>query len=229
MDPPPPPPPDAVAATPAIRAIQRDEPRSLSVTGRAPGSLASVRSGRDLVKAADETVFVPAQLYAFLTSPEHTVTACLGNATVDMPVRIIAEYLFGLGYGSFGLWTGESPAAAANRESRDKDKDKEPALKSVKGWLGRLTGKPAKRGESPSRKKEVQSEAESRASDESDTEDGLFRAMRRLSTAEMNEVRRCGQWHGADPSDLFLNVCCYGGRSDARSTRRPCLPSRRTH
>jgi hypothetical protein len=215
MDPPPPPPdPLPAAQSPAIRAIQRDAPPALSVTGR-PGSLASVPSGRDLVKAADDTLFVPAQLYAFLTSPEHTVTACLGNATVDMPVRIIAEHLFGLGYGSFGLWTGESPASA-KREA-----PKEQPLKGVKGWLGRLTGKP---GRAP---KKTESEAESRASDDSDPEDGLLRAMRRLSAPEMAEVRRCGQWRGAEPSDLFLNVR-NSRMALTRSTRRPCSPSRRT-
>ncbi|BEI91475.1 uncharacterized protein CcaverHIS019_0402950 [Cutaneotrichosporon cavernicola] len=188
MDPPPPP---DLAAPPTVLALRDLAP---PVQGR-PGSLASVRSGRDLVKAADETVFVPEQLYAFLTSPEHTVTACLGNATVDMPVRIIAEHLFGLGYGSFGLWTGEMPTRPPERVERD-------PLKGVKGWLGRITGKPGRRSGSPA-KKENESE---RASDESDADTDTIRSMRNLSTSELDEVRRCGQWRGASPSDLFLNI-----------------------
>lgn len=203
------------AQSPAIRAIQREEPPPISATGvaRGPGSLASVRSGRDLIKAADEpTIFVPSQLYAFLTSPEHTVTACLANSAIDMPVRIIAEHLFGLDYGSFGLWTGEHSAQRPPLA-------KEPTFKGVKGWLGRLTL--GKRSESPMRKsggkdkdtgKDKDSERDdtdksSRAvSDESDGEDEHWRAMRPLSLSELKEVRRCGQWHGAQPSDLFLHV-----------------------
>lgn len=230
MDPPPTPSPAETpspnpAQSPAIRAIQREEPPSLSVTGvaRGPGSLASVRSGRDLIKAAQDepTIFVPSQLYTFLTSPEHTVTQCMANSTVDMPVRIVAEHLFGLGYGSFGLWTGEHPAR--------RTVTKEPAFKGVKGWLGRLTL--GKRGESPKRKsskdregsrdKGDDSEVEGTdgsshvPSDESEGEDEHWRAMRPLSLTELKEVRRCGQWHGAEPSDLFLNVSwwqiCHAG------------------
>lgn len=187
------PPLSSPAQSPALRAIQRQEPPS--ITGKA-GSLASVRSGRDLVEDPDNkpTIFVPRQLYAFLTSPEHTVTACLANSTVDMPVRIIAEYLFGLGYGSFGLWTGES--------SKDPP-PKEPA-KGVRGWLGRLSIR-GSRSNSPKPKGKQKLQEEEKA-EESDVEDDQWRAMRPLSKAEMDEVRSCGQWRGANPSELFLNV-----------------------
>lgn len=191
------PPPGSPAQSPALRAIQREEPPSLS--GGKTGSLASVRSGRDLVADAENTptIFVPRQLYAFLTSPEHTVTACLANATVDMPVRIIAEYLFGLGYGSFGLWTGENieePPAAKERGR-------------VRGWLGRLNLGGTRSGSPKSKHKRHEQEKEDgKVSDESDAEDDQWRAMRPLSKAELAEVRRCGEWRGANPGDLFLNV-----------------------
>lgn len=198
--------PSTPARSPAILAIQRAAPPSLN------GTLDSVVSGRDLVAAHErdhKSVFIPEPLYTFLRSPDHTVTACLANSTVDTSVRVIAEHLFGLGNGSFGLWTGESVI-------RPKPP---PTPKGVKRWLERLSlGRKQKNSklknrlgaaDEGSKGQADSSTAASGCSDESDsdlsTEDHYSR-MKLLSPPQLDEVRRCGQWRGSEPSTLFLNV-----------------------
>lgn len=204
----------APAKSPAILAIQREAPPSLN------GTLASVQSGRDLVSAHehdDKPVFVPEPLYTFLRSPDHTVTACLANSTVDTSVRVIAEHLFGLGNGSFGLWTGENVV-------RPKPP---PTPKGVKRWLERLSlgrknrasrlktqamAAAANKGaEDGSRGAPDSSTAAtaSGCSDDSDCDlsnEDHYKRIKLLSPQELAEVRRCGRWRGAEPSTLFLNV-----------------------
>lgn len=196
--------PSTPARSPAILAIQRAAPPSI-------GTLDSVQSGRDLVAAHEKdhkAVFLPEPLYTFLRSPDHTVTACLANSTVDTSVRVIAEHLFGLGNGSFGLWTGESVI-------RPKPP---PTPKGVKRWLERLSlGRKQKNsklknklaGPEDCSKAQDSSTGVSCCSDDSDsdfsTEDHYSR-MRLLSPPQLEEVRKCGQWRGAEPSTLFLNV-----------------------
>jgi hypothetical protein len=204
-------------SSPQILAIQKERPPSIT---------ASTKSGRDLVKAHEEisTIFVPETVYTFCTSPEHTVTACLANSTVDSPVRMIAEHLFGLGYGSFQLFTGEQSAASSVRSP-----SKEPVVvKGVKGWIQRLSLRPRKAAAGARAAAKAASEAEAKAererqaaadaessrtvSDDSDCDpatDDHWRGIRALSNAELAEVRRCGQWRGAEPSDLFLNVSTW--------------------
>lgn len=197
--------PSTPARSPAILAIQRAAPPSIN------GTLDSVQSGRDLVAAHEKdhkAVFLPEPLYTFLRSPDHTVTACLANSTVDTSVRVIAEHLFGLGNGSFGLWTGESVI-------RPKPP---PTPKGVKRWLERLSlGRKQKNSKLKNKlgvaedgsKGQDSSTAASGCSDESDSDlstEDHYSKMKLLSPPQLDEVRRCGQWRGAEPSILFLNV-----------------------
>lgn len=206
-----------MAISPQILAIQRERPPSLA---------ASTRSGKDLLSDRDniKTVFVPAQVYAFCTSPEHTVTAALANATVDSPVRMIAEHLFGLGYGSFQLFTGEASAAKPQAP-------KEPNVKGVKAWLSKLNLRPRKAARSAAVTQTPQDDDSScNVSDDSDgdpTADDHWQKMRPLNEAELAEVLKCGQWRGAQPSSLFLNVSHVSAGTDHRSTPKPFLRLRR--
>jgi hypothetical protein len=47
-------------------------------------------------------------------------------------------------------------------------------------------------------------------------------AMRPLSESELKEVEGYGQWGGAQPSELFLNVRCELDRANGSATRKRC-------
>ncbi|KAL1410654.1 hypothetical protein Q8F55_004673 [Vanrija albida] len=181
-----------VAKSPALLAIQREKPPSLA------GSTASL-SARELIEDAEDevTVLVPQPLFTFLTSADHTVTACLANSTIDSPVRVIAEHLFGLDYGSFKQWTQEEKAMAPPSA---------PATpKGVRAWLHKLSLKPK-----PKRQHALKEHVEAgSAEDDSDVEqvvDDHYSAIERLNPEQLAEVKRCGQWRGAEPSEAFLNI-----------------------
>lgn len=184
--------------SPALRAIQRDRPPSLTP---------SVRSGRDLMREIDDTrtVIIPQPLFAYCTDPDYTVTAALANSAIDSPVRVIAEHLFGLEYGSFQTWTHDIDTSTPPKA----------APKGVKGWLGRLNLRPKK---AAAAKAKADADAKSRSdndssapvSDDSDgdlaTDQVDWSKIRPLTPKELAEVRRCGKWRGTEPSELFLNV-----------------------
>lgn len=183
-----------VAKSPALLAIQREKPPSLA------GSTASL-SARELIEDAEEqpTVLVPQPLYTFLTSADHTVTAALANSTIDSPVRVIAEHLFGLGYDAFKQWTQEEKAMAPPSA---------PATpKGVRAWLHKLSLKPKR----TTQLKEHVEAAGGTTSAESDSDveqvvDDHYSAIEALNPDQMAEVKTCGQWRGAEPSEAFLNV-----------------------
>jgi len=200
---------EQVARSPVILAMQKER----------PPSIASGRSGRELVQDRDDikTIFVPKDVYAFCTSQEHTVTACLANSTVDSPVRMIAEHLFGLGYGSMQQFIGEQSVPSTPRTV-----SKAPPAKGVRAWLQRLNLRPKKAAaaaraaaaaasaaQAEREKEAVDAESQYTVSSDSDSDpatDNHWAGIRPLSIAELAEVRRCGQWRGAEPSDMFLNV-----------------------
>ncbi len=129
--------------------------------------------------------FLPCKLISLLGNPSSTVTSSLAS-NPSSSIESVATQLYGKhhGYAHHSLHTDQA---------KEHEKEGGGAIEKVmeKLHLG---------------KSQETHEGEGEDKDETNPASDQWKAIRLLRGQELEEVRKCGQWGGAQPSELFLNV-----------------------
>ncbi|KAK8865996.1 hypothetical protein IAR55_001147 [Kwoniella newhampshirensis] len=133
------------------------------------------------------SAFLSPKLYSLLTTPSPTVTTTLASSSPDTTVKEVAEKLYGH-HRDHGHHAHHLDHTTGQEDHVDGGTDGKPKA----GKVEKLLEKVHLRG----------SEDEGISNPAQEQWD----AMQPLNGAEIDQVRKCGQWGQAEPSALFLNV-----------------------
>lgn len=133
--------------------------------------------------------FLPPKLLSLLTNPSSTVTTSLA-LNPGSSIEEVASHLYGKHHGR-----------AHHSLHEDQVKEGESG-----GKMDRIM---EKLHLSKSHEKEEIQQWEGKDKDQTNPAADQWRAIRMLGPQELEEVKKCGQWGGAEPSELLLNVSIY--------------------
>jgi hypothetical protein len=140
--------------------------------------------------------FLPERLIQLINSPQ-TVTSTYATSPQGTAIQAVAEKL----YGKHHHHAPHSLSSDQTREHEAKD-ESSGGLSKI---LGRLHLKTSK--ETSDTKGTVDEEHVKKDKDVTNPAADQWAAMRWLDERELEGIRKCGNWGGSQPSDLFLNVC----------------------
>lgn len=137
-----------------------------------------------------QSSFLPAALYKQIHSAD-SVTAALALSSAESPVSEVATRLYGPHHGH-----------AHHTLHKDEEREHDASSGGVKSLLEKLhlsksndEQSAADTDKTPAEQKQVHNPA-----------DDQWQAMRLLSSTELEEVKQCGKWGAAQPTELFLQV-----------------------
>lgn len=164
-----------------------------SIETRGEGTVAPVSS------QSHSGSFLPKKLFSLLTNETPTVTSSLASSP-SASIDSVATHLYGKHHGA----AHHSLHADEAKEGDTKDSRSGGTLDKFMGKLH--LSKSHEATESP--------QGEGKDKDVTNPAADQWASMRALRANELEEIKRCGQWGAAQPSELFLNV--NGWTSESR-------------